>query len=117
MPIYAQLERGLRAAIASGRLRPGDQLPTVRQLAVELRVNANTVARVYTELERAGILETRRGVGSFVSATPAEAHPPREHDRRLRAFVTGVLADAARAGLTVDEVVSALHTYGQGGHS
>ena len=116
-PIYAQLERGLRAAIASGRLRPGDQLPTVRQLAVELRVNANTVARVYTELERAGILETRRGVGSFVSATPAEAHPPREHDRRLRAFVTGVLADAARAGLTVDEVVSALHTYGQGGHS
>src|SRR5947209_11952549 len=67
-PIYAQLERGLRAAIATGRLRPGDQLPTVRQLAVELRVNANTVARVYGELERAGVLETRRGVGSFVSA-------------------------------------------------
>ena len=116
-PIYAQLERGLRAAIASGRLRPGDQLPTVRQLAVELKVNANTVARVYTELERAGILETRRGVGSFVSATPAQAHPPREHDRRLHAFVTRVLADAARAGLTVDEVVAALHTYGQGGQS
>src|SRR4026209_2680761 len=67
-PIYAQLERGFRAAIASGRLRPGDQLPTVRQLAVELRVNANTVARVYSELERAGVLETRRGAGSFISA-------------------------------------------------
>ena len=116
-PIYAQLERGLRAAIAAGRLRPGDQLPTVRQLAVELKVNANTVARVYTDLERAGILETRRGVGSFVSATPAQAHPPREHDRRLRAFVTRVLGDAARAGLTVDEVVTGLHTYGQGGQS
>src|SRR6187401_3822849 len=93
-PIYAQLERGLRASIASGRLKAGDQLPTVRQLAVELRINANTVARVYAELERAGVIETRRGVGSFVSASPTEAHPPRERDRRLRAFVTRVLADA-----------------------
>src|ERR687897_128572 len=59
-PIYAQLERGLRAAIATGRLRPGDQLPTVRQLAVDLSVNANTVARVYAELERAGVLERPR---------------------------------------------------------
>ena len=83
-PIYAQLERGLRAAIATGRMQPGDQLPTVRQLAVELRVNANTVARVYAELERAGVIETRRGVGSFISATPAEGRPPREHARRLR---------------------------------
>src|SRR5687767_9180607 len=116
-PIYAQLERGLRAAIATGRLRPGDQLPTVRQFAVELRVNANTVARVYAELERAGVIETRRGVGSFISATPAQAHPPREHERRLHAFVTRVLADAARAGLTVGEVVAALHTYRQGGQS
>src|SRR5437763_14282840 len=90
-PIYAQLDRGLRAAIASGRLTPGDQLPTVRQLAVDLRINANTVARVYTDLERAGILETRRGVGSFIRASAAEARPPDEHQRRLRAFVTRVL--------------------------
>jgi GntR family transcriptional regulator len=107
-PIYAQLERGLRAAIATSRLRPGDRLPTVRQLAVELRVNANTVARVYAELERAGVLETRRGVGSFISAVPAEAHPPRERDRRVRSFVTRVLADADRAGLTIDDVITAL---------
>lgn len=107
-PIYAQLERGIRAAIATGRLAPGDQLPTVRQMAVDLRINANTVARVYVELERAGILETRRGVGSFVAATPAQAHPPREHERRLRAFVTRVLADADAAGVTVDELVRAL---------
>jgi GntR family transcriptional regulator len=105
-PIYAQLERGLRAAIATNRLRPGDQLPTVRQLAVELKVNANTVARVYAELERAGVLETRRGVGSFVTAATARAHPAREHDRRLRAFVTRVLADADAAGFTVDDLVS-----------
>jgi GntR family transcriptional regulator len=107
-PIYAQLERGLRAAIATGRLRPGDQLPTVRQLAVELRVNANTVARVYVDLERAGVIETRRGVGSFVNATPAEAHPPHDHDRRLHAFVTRVLADADRSGLTVEDLISEL---------
>ena len=107
-PIYAQLERGLRAAVATGRLRPGDQLPTVRQLAVDLSVNANTVARVYAELERAGAIETRRGVGSFIRATPAEAHPPREHERRLRAFITRMLADADRAGFTVDDVIAAL---------
>jgi GntR family transcriptional regulator len=110
-PIYAQLERGLRAAMASGRLRPGDQLPTVRQLAVDLRINANTVARVYTELERAGVIETRRGVGSFVSATPAQAHPPREHDRRLRAFITRILADADRSGFTIDDLIAALRAH------
>jgi GntR family transcriptional regulator len=107
-PIYAQLERGLRAGIATGRLQPGAQLPTVRQLAVDVRVKANTVARVYAELERAGVIETRRGVGSFVTATPAQAHPPREHDRRLRTFVTRVLADADRAGFDLDELLSAL---------
>jgi GntR family transcriptional regulator len=107
-PIYAQLERGLRAAIATSRVRPGDQLPTVRQLAVDLRINANTVARVYAELERAGVIETRRGVGSFVTAGATRAHPPREHDRRLRAFVTRMLADADAAGFTLDDVVGAL---------
>ena len=89
-PIYAQLDRALRAAIATGRLQPGDQLPTVRQLAVDLQVNANTVARVYAELERSGIL------------------PPREHDRRLRAFVTRVQADAHSAGFDLDDVIAAL---------
>jgi GntR family transcriptional regulator len=114
-PIYAQLERGLRAAMATGRLVPGDQLPTVRQLAVELQVNANTVARVYAELERAGVIETKRGVGSFVSATPAQAHPPRERDRRLRAFVTRVLGDASAAGFSIDDVIAALRAHRQGG--
>ncbi len=110
-PIYAQLERALRAGIATGRLQPGDQLPTVRQLAVDLRVNANTVARVYAELERGGVIETRRGVGSFISATPAQARPPREHDRRLRAFATRVLADADTAGFALDEVMAALRAH------
>ena len=113
-PIYIQLERGLRAAIAAGRLRAGDRLPTVRQLAGDLRVNANTVARVYSELERAGVLETRRGVGSFVSATRAQARPRRERDSRLSAFVTRLLADADTEGFTSDDVLTALRTHIQG---
>jgi GntR family transcriptional regulator len=107
-PIYAQLERGLRAAMATGRLTPGDQLPTVRQLAVELSINANTVARVYADLERTGAIETRRGVGSFVTATADQARPKRETDKRRRAFVTRVLAEAAIAGFSVDEVIEGL---------
>jgi GntR family transcriptional regulator len=114
-PIYAQLERGLRAAMARSWLRAGDQLPTVRQLAVELRINANTVARVYAELERAGVIETRRGVGSFVSASPAKADPPRDRDRRLRAFITRLLADADAAGFTIDDVIGALGAHRKGG--
>jgi GntR family transcriptional regulator len=113
-PIYAQLDRALRAAIATGRLATGDQLPTVRQLAVELSINANTVARVYAELERAGILETRRGVGTFVSATPAQAHPPKQHERRLRTFITRLLADASAAGFTLDEVLEGLQAHRKG---
>ena len=113
-PIYAQLQRGLRAAIATGRLKPGEQLPTVRQLAVALQINANTVARVYLELERAGVIETKRGVGSFISATPAQAHPPHEHQRRVKAFATRVLADADAAGLSVAEVIASLRAHRQG---
>jgi GntR family transcriptional regulator len=110
-PLYAQLERALRAAIAAGRLRAGDQLPTVRQLAVDLRINANTVARVYADLERNGVLETRRGVGSFVRASAAEARPRHEHERRLRAFVTRALADAAAAGFTPRELVAEIQLH------
>ena len=112
-PIYAQIEQGIRAAIASGRLQIGDQLPTVRQLAVDLRVNANTVARVYTELERAGVLETRRGVGSFIAAGRAEARPAQDTAKRLRAFVTRVLSDADRNGFALEDVLRALEQHKQ----
>ena len=112
-PIYAQIERGIRAAIASGRLHVGDQLPTVRQLAVDLRVNANTVARVYGELDRAGVLETRRGIGSFVAASRAEARPASDTTKRLRAFVLRTLAEADRNGFSLDDVLRALKEHKQ----
>jgi GntR family transcriptional regulator len=111
MPIYAQIEHALRAAIASGRLRVGDQLPTVRELAVDLSVNANTVARVYSELERAGVIETRRGVGSFVATTKERARPAEHKARQLNAFATRVLADAERHGFTIDDVLTALKAH------
>jgi GntR family transcriptional regulator len=114
-PIYTQLERGLRAAMATSRLRPGDQLPTVRQLAVELKINANTVGRVYADLERSGAIETRRGVGSFVTATADKARPPKEHEKRLRAFVTRLLAEAGTAGFSVEEIIARLGTHQHGG--
>jgi|SRR5215472_5608029 len=110
-PIYAQIEHALRAAIAVGRLRVGDRLPTVRELAVDLRVNANTVARVYTDLERAGVLETRRGVGSFIAATAERARSNERKSRELNAFATRVLADADRLGFTLDEVLGALRAH------
>src|SRR6476660_8257606 len=93
-PIYAQLDRAIRASIATGALEPGMQLPTVRQLAVDLAVNANTVARVYAQLERDGILETRRGVGTFVrdSSSPPAALAHRE--RELRALIQHFVGDA-----------------------
>ena len=116
-PIYAQLERALRAAIATGKLSPGDQLPTVRQLSVELHINANTVARVYTGLERAGVIETKRGVGSFIAAVRAQAHPPRDRERRLHAFATSLLAQAADHGFTADDLIAALRTHRKGGAS
>ena len=107
-PLHAQLERNIRVAIATERLRPGDQLPTVRQLAVELRVNANTVARVYLALEREGVLATKRGVGTFIAEkVPKEAH--QEHrERRLIALVDQLLTESAALGYSPDEVTQHL---------
>src|SRR5881394_2364943 len=109
-PIYAQLDRALRAAIASGRLQPGDQLPTVRELAVDLRINANTAAKVYGELERAGVLETRRGVGTFIRDTGARAASPPDRERQLIVPADRFLAGAAELGVPADEAVAFLKT-------
>jgi GntR family transcriptional regulator len=101
--------------MATSRLKPGDQLPTVRQLAVELKINANTVARVYADLERNGVIETRRGVGSFVAATGDQARSKRDHHKLLRSFVTRVLADGATHGFTAEEIINALSSHQSGG--
>jgi GntR family transcriptional regulator len=88
-PIYRQLVEQVRQAVASGVLRPGDRLPSVRELVIELAVNPNTVARAYQELEREGVIETPRGRGSYV----ADREPVIGEEERVRLF-----AEAARSG-------------------
>jgi GntR family transcriptional regulator len=117
-PIYAQLERAIRFAIATEKLRIGEQLPTVRQLAVDLKINANTVAKVYAELERVGILETRRGVGTFVRARQdgeMRRAMRQSRERELRAFADRILAEALELGFSLDEVVDHLTSVRQKG--
>ena len=107
-PIYAQLDRSIRAAIATGELEPGAQLPTVRQLAVDLAVNANTVARVYAQLERDGMLETRRGVGTFVRESPSPQAARAHRERELRELIRRFVGDAALLGFTLSELITQL---------
>jgi GntR family transcriptional regulator len=107
-PLYHQLERAIRFAIATGKLALGDQLPTVRQLAVELRINANTVAKVYAELERRGVVETRRGVGTFVKARDYEAARDKDRERELRDLEDHFLGRAAHLGFSAKEAVDHL---------
>jgi GntR family transcriptional regulator len=109
-PLHAQLERGIKAAIATGRLPVGGQLPTVRQMAVDLKVNANTVAKVYLHLERAGMLETRRGVGTFVAARTVS--PQEESLRRteLNRLVDRFLADLSSHGFGVEDALPVIES-------
>ena len=107
-PIYAQLDRSIRAAIATGELEAGAQLPTVRQLAVDLAVNANTVARVYAQLERDGVLETRRGVGTFVRESPSPQATRAHRERELRELIRRFVGDAALLGFTLPELINQL---------
>ena len=107
-PIYAQLDRSIRAAIATGELEPGAQLPTVRQLAVDLAVNADTVARVYAQLERDGMLETRRGVGTFVRESPSPQAARAHRERELRELIRRFVGDAALLGFTLSELITQL---------
>ena len=110
-PLYHQLERSIKFAIATGKLRIGDQLPTVRQLAVELKINANTVAKVYAELEKSGVLQTRRGVGTFVHDRPAEvAFNRRDRERHLRELSDHFIAETHSRGFSIDEVIEHLQS-------
>jgi GntR family transcriptional regulator len=110
-PLYAQLEQGIRGAIGAGRLVPGVQLPTVRQLAVELKVNANTVARVYADLERAGVLETRRGVGTFVATAQPALGSKRGRENELKAIVRRAIDEAASRGFSITDVLAVVEAY------
>ena len=108
VPVYRQIMDQVRGAIASGALRSGDQLPTVRQLAVDLSINPNTVVRAYRELELGGLLESNQGSGTFIRAQEF-AGGEAERARQLAQIVTDCIARAGAAGFTVQDVAEALN--------
>lgn len=110
VPFYRQIIEQMKFAIARGELKPGDRLPTFRQLAVDLSINLNTVVRAYRELEIEGVIETQQGSGTFVGHRP----PPvddLERQRMLNQILTELLARASAYGFTLDEVFEGLRQW------
>jgi GntR family transcriptional regulator len=107
VPVYRQVIDQVRGGIASGQLTSGDQLPTVRQLAVDLAINPNTVVRAYRELELGGLLETHQGTGTFISARKIK-RADAERERQLTQIVADCVSRAGAAGFTVDDLIEEL---------
>lgn len=107
VPIYRQIIDGVKSAMATGTLAPGDRLPTVRQLAVDLSVNPNTVSRAYTELELTGLVETHMGSGTFVGQKRVEQDEV-ERRRILDQVCQELLSRASSHGFTLDDIVDNL---------
>jgi GntR family transcriptional regulator len=112
MPVYRQIIDQVRGGIASGSLTAGDQLPTVRQLAVDLAINPNTVVRAYRELELGGLLETHQGTGTFISGQKMK-RADAERERQLAQIVGDSVARAGAAGFTVDDLIEELRGLAQ----
>jgi GntR family transcriptional regulator len=97
-PIYAQIVEQIKHQVATGKLKPGEQLPTIRQLAVDLRINPSTVARAYTELQHAGVLDTQQGRGTYIAEQPDEEHLARVRRERLTTIVRTAVLEALSLG-------------------
>lgn len=106
VPIYIQLVEQAKEHVASGRLRPGDKLPTVRQVAVDLMINPNTVSRAYLELEHNGIIETQRGVGAFVSSKIGADFSRTETRRQTQKLIGGFLRDMMELGHSPEDILA-----------
>jgi GntR family transcriptional regulator len=107
VPVYRQIIDQVRGAIASGALTAGYQLPTVRQLAVDLAINPNTVVRAYRELELGGLLDTQQGTGTFISVQKIP-RADAERDRQLAQIVADAVARAGAAGFTIEDLAEQL---------
>jgi GntR family transcriptional regulator len=102
-PLFAQLVAAVKRAVATGKLRAGDKLPSVRELAAELTINPNTIAKAYQALEAEGVTVSRHGSGTFVADRRITVRRP-EQKRRLREGLDALLADAVHLGLSEDDV-------------
>ncbi len=107
VPVYRQLIDQVRSSVASGSLAAGDQLPTVRQLAVDLAINPNTVLKAYRELEWGGLLETHQGTGTFVAKKKLDGNHA-DRKRQLGQIAGECAARAGAAGFTVEELLDRL---------
>jgi GntR family transcriptional regulator len=114
IPLYEQIAVRLKTAVATGELRPADALPSVRQLAGRLRINPATVVQAYRSLETEGFVEIRQGAGTYVRAMQGEARA-RERTTQARRLLRQMLADAARLGLSRQEIKDALRHELEGG--
>lgn len=108
VPIYVQIMDHIRHLIASGVLTAGEQLPTIRELAVNLTINLHTVAHAYAELEREGLLTIQRGRGTFIAPPVDNLALTQVRDRKLRALVDTLFTEALGLGYSVDEVQGAV---------
>jgi GntR family transcriptional regulator len=106
-PLYAQIAARIRVAVAAAELRPGDALPSVRQLAARLRVNPATVVQAYRDLETEGFVEMRQGAGTFVRDVQSDKRAS-ERARQAIALVRRMVAEASRLGLSTNEIVAAV---------
>ena len=113
VPVYRQIIDQIRGALAAGALATGDQLPTVRQLAVDLAINPNTVVRAYKELELGGSLETHQGTGTFISARKV-SRGNAERERQLGQIVADAASRAGAAGFTIEDLIEQLRTWPMG---
>ncbi|MEO8139038.1 MAG: GntR family transcriptional regulator, partial [Gemmatimonadota bacterium] len=113
-PLYAQIANRIKVAVASGELRAGAGLPSVRQLAGQLRINPATVVQAYRELEAEGFVEMRQGAGTFVREVEATRRT-RQRDQEARRLVRVMLAEAGRLGLSSEDVRNALGRELEGG--
>src|SRR5271157_45100 len=108
VPVYRQIIDQVMGGMAAGALAAGHQLPTVRQVAVDLSINPNTVARAYRELEIRGVLETQQGTGTFISHQRVRRDDV-ERERRLSQLVGEFVSRAGSAGFTVKDLLEQLH--------
>jgi GntR family transcriptional regulator len=108
IPVWIQVRRRLVYTIVSGQYKPGDQLPTVRELAVQLDINYNTVNKVYQDLERDGIIVTRRGRGTFVANVGANGLLAL--DNKIELLADELVREGLDFGMTGDEIVGAVRT-------